>query len=224
MPGFHRHRLLRGRPGPPHSNFQNTVFHIPQLVLDFRPSKQAWHGTYLTEKKTTHGLQAVDICCVEDNEGGWVMHSSGLSADILAGKAVGRVDLAAILSHLGYPSVRQKDLQVHTWQLGSGAGCFLFPDLSKGISFPYLPQHNLSPSQQASESWVLGRNSFSFEAYVFLSWPPERPLYSTDLLTLSSTGTSHYFLSINKNKVLSGSVGKASHASVRAWVQIPRVQ
>lgn len=223
MPGFHRHRLLRGRLGPPHSNFQNIVFHIPQLVLDFRPSKQAWHGTYLTEKKTTHGLQAVDICCVE-NMHGWVMHNSGLSADILTGKAVWRVDLAAILSHLGYPSVRQKDLQVHTWQLGSGAGCFLFPDLSKGISFPYLPQHNLSPSQQASESWVLGRNGFSFEAYLFLSWPPERPLYSTDLLTLSSNGTSHYFLSINKNKVLSGSVGKASHASVRAWVQIPRVQ
>lgn len=111
-----------------------------------------------------------------------------------------------------------------TWQLGSGAGCFLFPDLSKGVSFPSLPQHNLYPSQQASESWVLGRNGSSFEAYLFLSRPPERPLYSTDLLTLRSTGTSHYFLSINKNKVLSGSVSKAFHASVRAWVQTPRVQ
>lgn len=35
--------------------------------------------------------------------------------------------------------------------------------------------------------------------------------------------TSHYLFSIYNNKVLSGLVGKASHVSVRAWVQIPRV-
>lgn len=43
--------------------------------------------TYLTEKKTTHGFQAVEICCVEDNEGGWAVHSSELSAHILTGEA-----------------------------------------------------------------------------------------------------------------------------------------
>lgn len=50
-------------------------------------------------------------------------------------------------------SFSQKGLQVYTWQLGSGAGCFLLLDSQQRglVSFPALTE-TFTHSQQASES------------------------------------------------------------------------